>query len=784
MNLPVPLIPCCRLLGAAVLSLACLQLSGCAGPRAYEEGNLLLAEGKTEQGLVRLEEAVRAEPRNAEYRIRLATQRAQHINRLTALAERNRLDGRVSDAEKLYQQVLNLDAGHAIARQGLEATVLERRHRQTVSEAEAEFLKGEPPAVATALQMLRPVLAENPAQKDAVNLRTRILDAQARSGRQDPRLAAAFHKPISLQFRDVPLKAVLDLMSQASGLNFIMDKDIRPDLKVTIFVKNNTIEDVLRLVMVTNQLERKVLSENTVLIYPNTPQKLKDYQTLQVRSFYIANGDVKAVAASLKALVKTRDLVVDERLGLILMRDTAEAIRMAERIVALQDLSDPEVMLEVEVLEIKRSRLTELGITWPSRLTLQPLQSGTAPITLSALRNLKPSTTQATVDAASINARKEDQDGNILANPRIRVRNKEKANILIGDRVPVVSTTSTSTGFVSESVNYVDVGLKLDVEPDIYLDREVAIKVKLEVSSLVREVVSKNGTLSYQIGTRGASTVLRLKDGETQILAGLISDEDRSSASKVPGMGELPVLGRLFGTQKDDKQRSEILLSITPRILRALQRPDLQSAEFDSGTESSIGAAPLSLNTVEAPATSPEAAAKGKDVPAGPASTTPAATAPGTRPEVAAAGAAPTASATVALSWQMPLQVKTGEQFSAVLRLSSEQALRGLPLLVGFDPQLLQVQSVQEGDFFRQANGNTRFSQRVDAAQGKLFAALVRQAQTGTDPGVNGSGAALIVNFRAIKPGAARVQVLSANPEPAAGTPLALPVERVIKVVP
>src|SRR5690606_15191807 len=359
------------------------------------------------------------------------------------------------------------------------------------------------------------------------------------------RLAEVYQKPITLEFRDAPLKAVFDVIAKVSGLNFFFDRDVRPDLKATILARNTSIEDAVRLLLVTSQLEQKVLNENAILIYPNTPQKLKDYQSLTVRTFYLANADAKAVANSIKTLVKTKDMVIDERLGIIMLRDTPEAVRMAERIVALQDLRDPEVMLEVEVLEVTRSRLMELGVQWPSQLGLSPLTNGTTPLTLNDLRNINSSTTQASIGGLLINARKENQNGNVLANPRIRVKNKEKAKVLIGERVPVITTTSTSTGFVSESVNYVDVGLKLDVEPTIYLDDEVAIKVNLEVSSLVREVLSKSGSLSYQIGTRGASTVLRLRDGETQVLAGLINDEDRSTANKVPLLGELPILGRL-----------------------------------------------------------------------------------------------------------------------------------------------------------------------------------------------------------------------------------------------
>jgi general secretion pathway protein D len=771
-----------RWLGSA--GLACL-LCACAASTAYREGNSLLAAGKIEQGLAKLEEATRADPRNAEYRIALASQRASQVNRLVTAADAHQREGRLSESEKAYRQALTIEPQHTMARQGLEALVVERRHRQTVTEAEALLKKGGESDLGDALERLRPVLAENPQQKEALNLKARINEARSRLPRAETKLAAAFRKPITLEFRDAPLKAVFDVIAKVSGLNFFFDKDLRPDLKATVLAKNTSIEDAVRLLLVTNQLEQRVLNENSVLIYPATPQKLKDYQTLAVRSFYLSNADVKAVSNTIKTLVKTKDLVIDERLGIIMMRDTPEAIRMAERIVALQDLSDPEVMLEVEVMEVKRSRLLDLGVQWPTSVTLAPLQLQGAALTLADLRNLNTSTIQASVGSLTATARKEDQDSNILANPRIRVRNKEKAKVLIGDRVPVITTTSTSTGFVSESVNYVDVGLKLEVEPNIYLDDEVAIKVNLEVSSLVKEVLSKSGSLAYQIGTRGAATVLRLKDGETQILAGLISDEDRSSGNKLPGLGDLPLVGRLFGAQKDDVQRSEILLSITPRIVRAIRRPDLAAAEFESGTETNIGAAPLRLASLEPeklegkPALT--AAALGPAVLPAVAPAGPAAVAPAAVPAVAAAAAT---SGSVALSWQAPAQIKVGEQFSAALRITSQGGLRGLPALLAFDPQALQVVAVQEGTFFKQAGGNTNFSQRIDAAQGKVFVTVVRQNSSGGDAGVNGTGTLATVTFKAVKAGDARLQLLSASPEPAPAAPLALPVEQSVRIVP
>lgn len=785
-----------RALGACVFAAA---LASCAAPQAYREGTALLAVGKTEQGMAKLEEAVRLDPKNAEYRIAVAFRRSSIINSLIMGGEAARREGRLTDAEKAYRQVQTMDAQNAMARLGLESLAMTRRHRQVVEAAEVLFKKGSAADYNDALDMLRPVLSENPSQGEALNLKARINEARSKEQqRPEIKLAATFRTPISLEFREAPLKSVLEVVARVSGLNFFYDKDIRPDLKVTLFAKNTTTEDALRLLLVTSQLEQKVLSANSILIYPSTPQKLKEYQTLAVRSFYLTNADVKAVSNSIKTIVKTKDLVIDERLGIIIMRDTPEAIRVAERIVALQDLTDPEVMLEVEIMEIKRSRLRELGVQWPTQLTLAPLQIAGAPLTLGDLRNLNRNTVQATIGSLSINAHNADQDGNILANPRIRVRNKEKAKIQIGDRVPLITTTSTSTGFVAESVSYVDVGLKLEVEPTIYLDEEVGIKVNLEVSNLVREIVSKSGTLSYQIGTRGATTVLRLKDGETQILAGLISDEDRSTANKVPLLGELPLAGRLFGSHSDTTDRSEILLSITPRVLRSIRRPELMIAEFESGTESNIGAQTLRLSVAEVapgsagesprpPGTAPAAAVPGQVLPATlqgalPRPALPAATVPPSAPS----GGTPSAgTGGVSLLWQAPAQVKVGEQFSAVLRVSSQQALRGMPVLIGFDPQTLQVVSVQEGEFFKQGNGQTSFSQRVDPAQGKIFVALVRQSRSGNEAGINGAGGLVSVTFKALKATpAARWQLLSATPEPLSSSAVAVPVDQVVRVIP
>jgi general secretion pathway protein D len=338
-----------------------------------------------------------------------------------------------------------------------------------------------------------------------------------------------------------------------------------------------------------------VLNDNTVFVFPNTPQKLREYQELVVKGFYLANADVKQTANMIRTMVKTRDIFIDEKIGLLVIKDTPAAIRLAERLIAAQDLAEPEVMLAVEVLEVSSSRLQQLGIRFPDSLAVSVQGAAGVPglVTLSEWKSRTSDMVllRFTDPLFLLSLRQQDGSTNVLANPRIRVKNKEKARIHIGDRVPVITTTAAATGgFVSESVTYLDVGLKLEVEPLIYLEDEVGIKVGLEVSNIVKEVrASVGGSLVYQIGTRNAATNLRLRDGETQVLAGLISNEDRRLADRVPGIGDLPVAGRLFSNTTDNAARTEIVLLITPQLVRTLSRPDAASVEFAAGTEASTG---------------------------------------------------------------------------------------------------------------------------------------------------------------------------------------------------
>lgn len=591
------------------LLLALALLAGCATDQAFREGERLVREGRTEEGLKQLEQAVREQPGNVQYRTALVRTREAHVARLLLEADTALRAGQLDEAQARYREVLRLHPENPRAPAGLAAVETVRRNEGLMREAEAALTREDFEA---ARQRLRAVLAQTPDHAKAAALLKQVDERAGRpQGVQIPQLAPSHRRPVTLEFRDAPLRSVFDALSRQSGLNFVFDKDVRTDTRTTVFARNTAVADAIDMILATSQLNKKVLNANTLLIFPNQPAKLREYEELVVRAFFLANLEAKSALALVKTLTKSRDVYVDEKLNLLFVRDTPDAIRLVEKILAVADQAEPEVMLEVEILEVKRSRLLELGLQWPNQFsvlaretqtsvapigqTTQQIQTKVnAPLTIELLKKLSAEDILLG-PTPTVNLRKDDADVNLLANPRIRVRNKEKAKIHIGDKVPVITSNVTATGVTSESVSYLDVGLKLDVEPQVYLQGEVAMKVGLEVSNIVQQVKSAGGSLTYQLGSRNANTVLRLKDGETQVLAGLISDEERAAASKVPGLGDLPILGRLFSTQRDDRNKTEIVLLITPRILRNLERPELAQAEFFAGTEGAVSDRPLLL---------------------------------------------------------------------------------------------------------------------------------------------------------------------------------------------
>ena len=683
-----------------LLALVLAGIAGCATNNAFVEGKRLIAEGKLDSGLASLEQAARENPDNLEIRAVLARQREAIAARFVFEAEAARSTGDLEAADRSFRRALEINPRHERALAGLEAINMDRRHTAAIKRAEELLERGE---YAAASSEVRSVLQENPMQRDAHRLIQRITEMEMQAAQAGPILKTAFKKPITLEFRDTGLKSVFEILARTGGINVVFDKDVKQDSKTTIFVRETNIEDVFKLLLVTNQLAHKVLNENSVLIYPNTPAKQKEYQELMVRSFFVTNTDVKQMVAMVKGLIKTKDMHVDEKLNLFVMKDTPEAIRLVERLVALNDLADPEVMLEVEVLEIGRNKLLNLGLQYPDKINVNYLTAasaaGAAPFPPFQISSAGVNGNGSNLDnligfvanpALIVNLKQQDGLINVLANPRIRVKNREKAKVLIGDKVPVVTTTAAANVGVASSVSYLDVGLKLDVESTISLQDEVSMKVSLEVSNIVKEVPVTGGGLAYQVGTRTAATTLALRDGETQVLAGLISDDERTTLSKVPGLAELPWVGKLFINKNVVRNKTEIALLITPRIVRNIARPAKAASEVHFGTENAITVSPLMIGKV-----APRALAMASSSPTSGADANrqwpPAPPREETRsPPPPAPEGIPVATLAA------PEQVSAGQEFVVSVAVAGADALPPAELDLNYDPAALEP--VDEGD--------------------------------------------------------------------------------------
>ena len=803
----------CRQTRNMAMVLLGILLAGCAADRVHRQGLAAIERGDYESGVGLLQQAAHDDPRNMTFRLDLQTQRNVAVQQLVARSDSERGAQQLEAAARDYRRVLALDPSNDRAQRGLLGLEADARHALTVSRARGDFERKDYDA---AEAKLRTVLNEDPGYAPAQELAAQINTARGPIT-VAPRLKTRENHKVTLQLRDAPTKMVFEVLSRETGINFILDKDVKSDTKTTIFVQDVPVEQAIDLVLDQNALARQILADNMVLIYPNIAAKQKDYEQLIVRTFYLTNAVPKDVENMLKTVLGAKTLFIDERTSSLVIRDTPDTVRMAEKLVASLDVAEPEVMLEVEVLELSRSRLQDLGIQYPTAATLTPSHLGSAAgavtgassgLVLSDLSHQNSDTIKIGSSlAVTLNAMKQAGLVNTLASPRIRARNKEKAKVLIGSKEPVItnSVTPTAAGapVVTGSVQYLDVGLTLEVQPTIYLDSDVAIKLSLEVSSILKQVATASGTIAYEIGTRNANTLLRLKDGETQILAGLIQESDTRTANTIPGLGDIPILSRLFGTHHTDHEKDEIVLSITPRIIRMQSRPSSDATEFwygtetrtrsmpygaGSGGESQPAAAPgggtpdgtapsgSAPNVSPAPAwtapapgapPAPEAApgsgAAGAAVVAPsnptaiaaaaalkaaeaqhglPATSVPATVPPNAPPAPGSAAGGPAAEARSALTMDGPSEVKVGDEFQVTVRLATDQSITHLRSQLRFEGGALQLVSASTGDMVPAAAGSPKVETRGGGAQ--------LDVTTTSDEPVQGSGSLMVLQFKAV----------------------------------
>ncbi len=633
---------------------------------------------------------------------------------------------------------------------------------------------------------LDPSLSE--AQKGIAEARSRKAVAPA-----DEELTLRSEQPITLKFQNARLNEVFDLLARTSGINILFDKDLRPEtINVTIFIKNASFKDALSLILATNNLFMKKIREDTILIIPKTQPKVNQYQDLLIRTFYLSEVKAEDMVNLLRTMLETRRIFINKELNAIVVRDTPDKIRLAEKIIGANDRKRAEVMLAVELLEVSRDDRLRYG--WNFVFGNNQALQGTAGIgstgpgqtlSLDALRSLSETNIFVTLPTLFIELVKLESNAQTLANPRVRVLDGSSAKINIGDKVPIklsqttsTATTATTTGGTSTttSTEFKDVGINLNVEPRISLTNDVTLKVTLEVTTQGEFVPQAD---QFKFGNRRAETVLHVKDGETVVIGGLIRDEERVSLNKVPGLGDIPILGKLFSHTDKQKVKSDILLTISPRVVRSQEMPDESSRAFWSGTEDTYSVRPLFSEIPTEASVSPgmpPSLPPAPFQPVPPQSPTPPFGPPPPPSRLPLPGPVLPAPRTGALIEAVPGplisfaegETAEGQEVRVVARLRQVSDSPGASLAVDFDPEVLAFSRAIEGGFYRKAGGDTTF-----AASSPTPGTVQVRVRRGTP--VSGEGDLVTLVFRGRRKGNSPIVLQEGTVEAADGMTWSLP---------
>lgn len=429
-------------------------------------------------------------------------------------------------------------------------------------------------------------------------------------------------QPITLRFQNARLKEVFEILARAGDLNVIFDREVRDD-PVTIFIKDTSFDEALNLILNTNALFARRIGPDTLLIIPNTKLKQDQYQDLMIRTFYLSNARAKDLANLLRTMLESKHVYVNEPLNAIVVRDQPIKLQLAERILLANDRRESEVELDVEVLEVNRTKSQQYGLNFAKSAAAGAfppgfggaLSSAASRFTYRQLTDLGPDSYLLSLQASLLlDFFKQESNAKTLASPKLRVLNGKQASVNIGEKQPILLSTTNvlpgqaATGAVPTtstvtSIEFKDTGVKLTVEPTIHLADELTLKLKIEVTRLGDLVTLQASPeiKQFRFGTRTAETILNMNNDESVILAGLIQDEDRKTRVTVPGLGEIPVLGEVFSTTNQEAITTEVVLTITPHIIRNVAMPGIETQTFWSGTETTYAMTPLFTSRVPDP---------------------------------------------------------------------------------------------------------------------------------------------------------------------------------------
>lgn len=720
-----------------------LLVAGCPkGNSEYNQGVKAETLEDYDAAYTFYQKAVKSDPHNATYKIKLNQSRFEAGESHVKKGQELRKKGDLQDAAGEFQRALAIDPSSSIAEQELNKTIEMIAEKNGANEA----------------------AAEPQGEANEASLAT-----------LPPEIKPASSEPRSLKMSN-DAKIVFDTIGKLWGINMIYDPDF-PARRITVDLNNVTLEQALEIASLESKAFVKPVTENILFVIPDQPQKRRDYEEQVVKTFYLSNTvqpqDLTEIVTGLRQLLDIKRMQQLNSQNAIIIRDTPDRLMIAEKLLRDIDKAKPEVVIQVEVLQINTDRLRDLGVLpgQSAALAFNPSgnstnSSGTSTTTVLTLNQLKHLSTKdysITLPGATASAVLTDTTTKIIQNPEIRTVEGQTAKLKIGSRIPVatgsfqagVGVGSTGgSGFVNPLVNtqftYLDIGVNVDVTPRVHPNHEVSLKVVIDISSHTTDATI-GGITQPVISQRKIEHDVRLKEGEANILGGLFERTDSVQVNGWPGLGKLPLFGRLFADNKTDHQEDEVLIVLTPRIVRMPEWTKANLRPLLSGTETNVQ---VKRET--------EVRAPSQQQPQAPATAAPTPTPnPPLGAALAPASAVSPATTTAKIRFEpQTLSLKPGQTATLGVVVENVSDLFSIPMLLQYNPAVISIEEVQHGGFLSGGTQEIAIVAQPFKDKGQEIISATRQPNT---PGVSGSGTLIGVVVKALAPGSSNLSILQVN---------------------
>ena len=755
----------------ACLAITAILLAGCPKSnksQEYDAGRKAEAVNDYDTALVHYERALRADPNNVEYKLRATNMRYEAAEYHIEQGRKALKTGDLQLALAEFEKGQAIDPSNPSADQEISQTM------QAIAAQQASQTNTRP--------NLNP-----PEDQD-------LLSAP-------PELKPLSREPINLKMTN-DSRVVFETVAKLAGLSVLFDPDFT-SRRITAELPNVTLEQALDAISLESKAFWKPLTESVIFVAPDTPQKRKDLEDEEVRTFYLSNTitpqDLTEIVTGLRQLLDLHRVTQVNAQNAIVIRETPDKLALAAKIIRDIDKAKPEVLIHVQVLTANRSRLRDLGIlpgqsvalTFTPRCSIQPYNStsttntncsssssstntttSTPQVTLNNLQHLSTADYSLTLPGATANAILTDNATRIIQDPEVRVTDGQKATLKIGDRVPVATGSfqagvgvgvGSGAGVVNPLVNtqfqYIDVGVNIDVTPRVHPNGDVSMKLSVEVSQI--SGTSNIGGISQPvISQRKVEHDVRLKEGEVSILGGLIERDEIKNINGIPGLADIPMFRYLFSDNSNQVEDNEVLIVLTPHVIRmpTITADDLRP--LAAGTDSNVRVyhdedepQPTSATPTGGMIGAPGAAA------AAPSGASAGTAAPGSAAQPAATPQPGVP--TTQLQFQPDaITVKPGETVTLGLAVNNAKDLYSIPMMIQYNPAVVQVEEVRNGGFLSGGTQEIAIVQRIDEQKGQLIVSATRQPNT---PGVSGSGTLLGITLRAVAAGSSPLQVVMVN---------------------